>query len=177
MSEFLIRESNLEDVPELMRLYKKVSTKGGLGRTEEEINADYISDFLHKCQARGKGLILYVATEPNKVIGEINGYTLGLKTFAHVFEQITMVIDPAYQGLGLGKKLLQALQTEIQNLMPWIMKMELACFSNNAKALQLYLSQGFIIEGKRKNRVRLTTGEFADGLALGWFNPNYKPAG
>ena len=154
MPEFLIRESNLEDIPELVLLYKKVSNKGGLGRTEEEINADYISDFLRKSQACGKGLVLYVATEPNNIIGEIHGYTLGLQTFSHVFEQITMVIDPAYQGQGLGKKILNALQAEIQNTMSWILKMELACFSNNTAALQLYLHNGFTVEGKRKNRVR-----------------------
>ena len=176
MPEFLIREPNLEDVPALVLLYKKVSASGGLGRTEEEINADYISDFLHKSLARGKGLVLYPATEPTKIVGEIHGYTLGLQTFSHVFEQITMVIDPAYQGQGLGKKILNALQTEIQNTMSWILKMELACFSNNTPALQLYLHNGFTVEGKRKNRVRLTTGEFADGLALGWFNPGYIPA-
>ena len=176
MPEFLIRESNLEDVPDLVRLYRKVSTYGGLGHTEDEINAGYISDFITKSQARGKGLVLYAADKQNQIIGEIHGYTLGLKTFAHVFEQITMVIDPAYQGQGLGKQLLRALQTEIQNTMPWILKMELACFSNNTPALQLYLNNGFTIEGRRKNRVRLITGDFADGLALSWFNPDYLPA-
>ena len=176
MSKFLIRKSSLEDVPQLVLLYKKVSAQGGLGHAEDEINAGYITDFITKSLARGKGLVLYATAKPNQIIGEIHGYTLGLKTFSHVFEQITMIIDPDYQGQGLGKKLLQALQSEIQNTMPWIMKMELACFSNNIPALQLYQHSGFSIEGQRKNRVRLITGEFADGLALGWFNPNYVPA-
>jgi len=173
MTEYRIRAATLEDTEALVHLYKKVSTAGSLGRTEDEINANYISDFLTKSLARGKSLVLYPATIQNKIIGEIHGYSLGLQTFAHVFEQITMVVDPDYQGQGLGKKLLQALQTEIKQNMPWILKMELACFSNNTPALQLYLQNGFTVEGKRKNRVRLRTGEFADGLALGWFNPNF----
>jgi len=174
MENYRIRTAALTDMPALLNLYQQVAAAGGLGRAAAEITIAYIEDFLTKSIERGLVLVVHPADDPDLLIGEIHGYTLGLKTFAHVFEQVTMAVYPAYQGKGLGKLLLRKLQAEITSTMPGIKKVELMCFGNNKVALNLYLQNGFEIEGRRKSRVQLADGTFTDGIALGWFNPGYK---
>ncbi|MDB5261872.1 MAG: Acetyltransferase [Adhaeribacter sp.] len=172
-SKYVFRTVSTGDIPYLLNLYRQVALAGGLGRSADEINIAYIQDFVTQSQARGIILALHPSSDKNLLVGEIHGYTLGLHTFAHVFEQVTMVVHPDYQGAGLGKLLLNKLQTQIRENMPAIKKVELMCFGNNQPALNLYLHNGFEVEGCRKNRVRLPDGTFTNGLALGWFNPAY----
>jgi len=168
---FITREVTAADIPQLINLYQQVAGTGALGRTAPEISEAYIQDFVSKSLARGLILAVCPTSAAAIIVGEIHGYTLGLQTFAHVFEQVTMVVHPTYQGAGLGKLLLNTLQHQIQVKMPHIKKVELMCFGNNQRALNLYLHNGFEIEGRRKKRVLLPDGTFTDGIALAWFNP------
>jgi ribosomal protein S18 acetylase RimI-like enzyme len=172
-SDYIIRKVTATDSLLLLDLYRQVAQAGGLGRSAGEINISYIQDFVTKSLARGLILAVSPVSDANLIVGEIHGYTLGLETFAHVFEQVTMVIHPDYQGKSLGKLLLNTLQSEIKETMPGIKKVELMCFGNNQRALNLYLHNGFEVEGRRKSRVRLPDGTFTDGIALAWFNPGF----
>jgi ribosomal protein S18 acetylase RimI-like enzyme len=174
MKGYCARVADLTDVPAIGDLYRHVAAGGGLGRTVAEITDAYIADFVTKSLTRGLICVVHPVQNPAGIIGEIHGYTLGLKTFAHVLEQVTMAVHPEYQGQGLGKSLLNHLQAHVQHHQPGIQKVELMCFGNNEKALNLYLRSGFGIEGRRKNRVRQPDGTFTDGIALGWFNPGYN---
>ena len=171
--EYIFRKVTAADIPELFNLYRQVAVAGGLGRSAEEVNISYIQDFVTKSLTRGLILVLSPLSDKNIIVAEIHGYTLGLSTFAHVFEQVTMVVHPDMQGKGLGKILLNELQSQIQATWPQIKKVELMCFGNNQRALNLYLHNGFEIEGRRKSRVHLPDGTFTDGIALAWFNPSY----
>ena len=171
---FKIRDVTFTDIPQLYNLYQQVAADGGLGRTASEITVSYIQDFVTKSLERGLVLALCPENNENLILGEIHGYALGLKTFAHVFEQVTMVVHPDWQGAGLGKLLISNLQHQIQENKPAIKKVELMCFGNNQRALNLYLHHGFRVEGRRKSRVLLPDGTFTDGIALAWFNPAYN---
>ena len=170
---FILRKVKLVDIPVLLGLYRQVALAGGLGRTADEVTISYIQDFVNKSLSRGLILALSPVTDTSRIIAEIHGYTLGLNTFAHVFEQVTMVVHPDMQGKGLGRLLLNELQSQVQATLPQIKKVELMCFGNNQRALNLYLHNGFEIEGRRKSRVHLPDGAFTDGIALAWFNPGY----
>ena len=171
--EYIFRKITAADAPALLNLYRQVAVAGGLGRSAEEVNISYIQDFVTKSLTRGLILALSPLSDKNNIVAEIHGYTLGLNTFAHVFEQVTMVVHPELQGKGLGKILLNELQSQVQTTMPEIKKVELMCFGNNQRALNLYLHNGFEIEGRRKSRVHLPDDTFTDGIALAWFNPGY----
>ncbi|GEO05729.1 hypothetical protein AAE02nite_33930 [Adhaeribacter aerolatus] len=170
---YSVREVKEADIPQLYDLYRQVAAAGGLGRTPAEISIAYIQDFVTKSLERGLILVLNPKGDETRIAGEIHGYSLGLQTFAHILEQVTMVVHPSFQGTGLGKLLLNSLQLQIQEKMPHIKKVELMCFGNNQRALNLYLHNGFEIEGRRKSRVLLADGTFTDGIALSWFNPAY----
>src|SRR5688572_2205206 len=115
---YITREVTAADIPQLYNLYRQVAGAGALGRTAAEISEAYIQDFVSKSLARGLILALCPVGAETLIVGEIHGYTLGLQTFAHVFEQVTMVVHPAHQGVGLGKFLLNTLQHQIQVKMP-----------------------------------------------------------
>ena len=58
-----------------------------------------------------------------------------------------MVVDPAYQGRGVARKALISVLEELKGKR----RIELVTHPDNAKALKLYQSLGFIVEGRKEN--------------------------
>ena len=170
----MLREAGLADVPAIKALYQAAAAGGGLARSDAEVSEAYVKDFVQRSLQHGLILVLHPAGQPGQVLGEIHGYSLGLQAFRHVFEHVTMAVHPAYQGKGLGRRLVQGLQNKIRLHFPHILKIELKCFSHNEAALRLYQKTGFVIEGRQQNRVFTGENTFADGLSLAWFNPGFQ---
>lgn len=174
MEEIQIRLATESDISSIQELYRAVATTGGLARKETEITFEYIAEFVGKSLKSGLILVACAPENVSQIIGELHGYRLGPEIFAHVLENVTMAVHPEYQGKGIGRSLLQHFQSEISQHHRHFLKIELKCFSTNEKALNLYQKYGFKVEGRQEKRVQLAPGLFADGLALAWFNPNYR---
>jgi len=70
------------------------------------------------------------------------------------------MVHKAYQGMGIGKKLMETLLDMADN---WLMlvRVELTVYTDNEKAIGLYQKMGFVSEGvKRKAAIR--SGQYAD---------------
>ncbi|MEW7279001.1 GNAT family N-acetyltransferase [Aquimarina sp. 2201CG1-2-11] len=101
--KFEIKKAESKHKYELLQLYREVAEiSDGIIRNKDEINEEYISNFL--TQSIENGLIL-IGTIGDKIVGEIHAYTPGIYAFQHILTDLTIIVDPNNQGKGIGRKL------------------------------------------------------------------------
>jgi putative acetyltransferase len=160
-----VRFSTPDDVGAVLALYRRVAAlSGGIARKPHEIDEAYIARFLGAAHAGGVG---YVAFDGERLVGEIHCYGLGLEIFTHVLGELTVAVDPDFQGRGVGKLLFGALLKQIRENRPEITRVELLTQEGNARGRALYAAMGFVEEGRLQGRVRTPRGIEAD-VPMAW---------
>jgi ribosomal protein S18 acetylase RimI-like enzyme len=166
-----VRKSTGADTTAIFYLYKKVSIEdGGIARTESEITEGYIQNFLNHSWDNGLSVVVEI---DGKIVGELHTYPIGPKIFEHVLSNLTVGVHPDFQGQGIGKQLFIYLLGLVETEMPHILRVELDTRDGNERAIALYQSVGFVIEGRLRNRDKMADGRFFDDLPMGWMNKNY----
>jgi ribosomal protein S18 acetylase RimI-like enzyme len=167
-----VRKTTAADEAAIFDLYKRVAIEdGGIARTEAEITEGYVHHFLSHSIADGVSVVVEI---DGQIVGEIHIYPIGLKILEHVLGNLTVGVHPDFQGQGIGRQLFIYLLSLIENEMPHILRVELDTRDGNERAIALYKSVGFELEGRLKNRIRLADGRFFDALTMGWMNKNYS---
>lgn len=168
MSEYIITTAEPADVIKILDLYKIVAAEhGGLARTEDEIDAAYVEHFVSKSVTTGI-ILIAVDHRSETVIGEIHGYALGPKSFAHVLGELTIAIHPDFQGKGLGKALFTEFLNRVKSTRPDILRVELIARESNEKAIRFYEKLGFLVEGKMVGRIASVGGGFESDIPMAW---------
>lgn len=168
---YIIRTGKADDEIQLKELYRDVAAiPGGLARTLDEVTDDFIHTLLH--DALSKGNIL-VAEQDNNLIGMIVTYHVGPQALAHVLKDTTVLVDPRYQGQGIGSALIKTLLNDIEQHHPEIMRIELFTRETNP-ALHLYKRLGFVEEGRFERRIKNPDGTYVADIAMAWCNKNFK---
>jgi len=166
--EIIIKRAGIEDIDGIKNLYEKVaSVEGGLARRKDEITKNYIEHFLNKSIQIGIVLIAAVK-DSNKIIGEIHCYGSGLKVFEHVLGDLTIAVDPDYQGKKIGRMLFEKLLEIVKTEKPVINRIELIARESNLKAIKFYESLGFKIEGRFENRIKSVGGGLEADIPMAW---------
>lgn len=167
MDHILIRKSVLDDIPAIESLYSRVAAiEGGLARTAPEISREYIYQFVSKSIANG---VEFVAVNHlQRIVGEIHCYNNGIKTFSHIFTDLTIAVDPEEQGKGIGKELFHTLLNEVKMKRPDILRIELIARQSNVRALHFYETLGFRHEGNLRKRIHSVGGGYEDDIVMGW---------
>lgn len=169
------RTATIDDIDRLIKLYKNVAgTEGGILRLEHEITKEYVHNFCK--QSLDTGLII-VAEHPDDaeiLIAEIHAYKHGVEAFDHVLGNLTIVVHPDFQGQRIGRTILTIFLEEIGRNRPTIGKIELIARESNEKAIALYQSMGFRIEGRLEMRIKRSDGHYEADIAMGWENPNFE---
>ena len=162
-----IREATIEDVPAIFDLYRRVSkTPGGLARLEEEIDADYVKGFLSRALQSG---VVYVAvTDDHRLIGEIHAHSPPLHCFSHVLTDLTIAVDPASQGTGVGRKVFDAFMQQVKDHLRHISRVELIARESNDRAIRFYESLGFEREGMLRGRIKNPDGSLESDIPMAW---------
>lgn len=169
------RTATIGDLDRLMKLYQAVArTEGGIARLEHEITPDYISGFLEKSLATGLIIVGENPDDENELVAEIHAYKAGLKVFDHVLGDLTIVVHPDFQGKKLGRTILTIFLEEIGRNRPDVGRVELIARESNEKAITLYQSLGFLIEGRLEMRIRTPDRHYEADIPMGWQNPNYE---
>ncbi len=169
--EYKIRKGTISDRDNLKFLYTKVaSIPGGLVRSVDEVTDSYIDYILHAALHDG---VIFVAEYQNKLIGCILKYKAPIKILAHVLDEGSVLVDPEYQGMGIGTKLYTALLDEVATSRPEIYRVNLKVRVSNP-AVRLYERLGFHKEAEHKNLIIGVTGELESVLSMVWFNPNFN---
>ena len=169
------RTAEIEDLDRLIRLYSSVArTEGGIVRLEHEITDNYIRNFLEKSLATGLIIVGEHPDKPEELIAEIHAYKSGIQAFAHVLGDLTIVVHPEFQGKKIGRTILTIFLEEIGRNRPDIGRVELIARESNQKAIALYQSLGFLIEGRLEMRIKTTDQHYEADIPMGWQNPNFE---
>jgi ribosomal protein S18 acetylase RimI-like enzyme len=169
------RTATIEDLDRLLKLYKTVaSTEGGIARLESEITRTYISSFLEKSLETGLIIVGENPNDENELVAEIHAYKAGIKVFDHVLGDLTIVVHPQFQGRKLGRTILTIFLEEVGRNRPDVGKVELIARESNERAIALYQSMGFLIEGRLEMRIRTADRYYEADIPMGWQNPNYE---
>jgi len=169
--EIEIKKAELKNKSELLQLYRNVSEiSDGIIRNKDEINENYISDFL--TNSINNGLIL-IGKINEKIVGEIHAYTPNIFAFQHILTDLTIIVDPNHQEKGIGRKLFANFLNNVTSELTHIKRIELYTREQNKRNVKFYESLGFINEGRQKDKIFVLKSEFETPLHMAWFNPNY----
>lgn len=171
----LYRIATLDDLPRIVRLYKAVAkTVGGIIRLESEITEDYVRMFIEESLHSGLIIVGEHPEDPDELVAEIHAYKTGIKAFDHVLSELTLVVHPQFQGRKIGRTIFTIFLEEVGRNRPDIGKVELIAFEDNARAIALYESLGFKIEGRLEMRSKTPDNRYLADIPMGWQNPNYE---
>ncbi len=96
------------------------------------------------------------------IVGEATIRRMSPSRLRHV-ARVSVEVHPKFQGIGVGRALMTA-------LLEWangpegsgLRRIDLGVFATNHRAISLYESLGFRIEGTRRGFIRFEDGTFAD---------------
>lgn len=160
-----IRLTSRQDIDKILELYQIVAgSDNGLARTSEEFSLEFVSDFLTNSWANGLSLVGEIE---GKIIAEIHGFKMQTKCFSHCLSNLIIAVHPNYHGQGIGRKIFEEFLLKIRKNHLQISRVELMVCSTNLKAISLYKSLGFMVEGVLKNRIKNSDSSFADDLMMG----------
>lgn len=169
MSGFDIRAIEASQAGAVLALYRAAAAgSGGLARRPGEMDLAYVEGFLAKARAGGVSL---GAWRGEVLCGEIHASRIGPEQFAHVLSDLTVAVDPAWQGKGVGRALFRALFVAAARLNPQVTRIELMAREGNEGAIRLYQALGFVIDGRFEGRVRTPDGRLEADIAMGLLVP------
>ncbi len=170
-----IRTAEKNDFERIKRLYQRVARQGsGLARDEDEITDEYVSTFLENSMANGIVIVAFDRQGDEELIGEVHAYKHAIKAFDHVLGNLTIAVDPAFQGKKVGRTLFTILLEEVGLHRPDIGRVELIARESNARAIEFYQSLGFLIEGRFEMRIRTSQNDYEADIPMAWQNPNFE---
>lgn len=165
----------IDDLRSLITLYKTVAqTEDGIARLEHEVTEDYVKDFLTKSIASGLIIVGENPDDETQLIASVHAFKKGIKVFDHVLGDLTLVVHPQFQGKKIGRTIFTIFLEEIGRNRLDIGKVELIARESNVKAIALYQSLGFLVEGRMEMRIKTTQDTYEADIPMGWRNPNYE---
>ncbi|MFP7493262.1 GNAT family protein [Terribacillus saccharophilus] len=166
--KLVIREAELSDAEALAML--RMTTDGETENMDREAGEDYLSseDFeqiIRTDQKEPTNLCL-VACDGGKVVGYCRCEGHALRRLSH---QVTfgIAIMKNHWGYGIGRKMLGKVITWAEK--QGIHKINLSVLAINRRAILLYESYGFQIEGCLRDDRRLSDGKYHDTLLMARF--------
>jgi ribosomal protein S18 acetylase RimI-like enzyme len=170
----VIRQATDEDLGGLRKLYSLVAAiPGGLARRQAEITEEFIRAIFQETSRAGLILVM-VDTSTGSLIGAIHAAHGQSDSLRHVMGRLTILIQPEFQSLGLGKHLFSHFLATIKTDYSFVMRVELRARASNVRALKLYEDLNFVQEGRFHSRIRTHDGNFEDGIPMAWMNPKWE---
>ena len=162
-----VRTATMDDLFQVLSLYKRVAAvPGGIARLDDEVDESYVRAFLSK--ANDNDLALVASDESGEVRAEIHAYTPGIYCFSHVLSELTVVVDPCTQRMGVGRLLFERFLTVVTEDHPGISRVELIARESNQKAIRFYESLGFRQEGIFVSRIKNVDGTMESDIPMAW---------
>lgn len=161
MAEAIIRDMRAADVPEALDLLQAVAAEGIWLGTEAGFDrhrrGQHWLEGLSDPMARS-----LVVADP--ATGRLVG-TGSVHVARYGVAELGMNLAADSRGRGLGGRLLDALLDAARDL--GAHKAELQVWPHNEPALRLYLSRGFVVEGRIRAHYRRASGQVWDAILMG----------
>ena len=132
------------------------------------------SPYSSPAPAPSEGPFFNERTEPqNVLVAELDGQLVGwgkiqhpteLASSDHVWHVTGLGVDPAFEGRGVGRALMEALMEMARERGG--SRMTLRVFAANERARRLYERLGFEVEGVLRGEFRLADGELIDDVFM-----------
>lgn len=140
----------------------------GIRKEEVFLLRDEVSDDLEKERSwirefDGVRNVLFVAAWAGKIVGQADCHGGSFEKDRHA-GLIGIAIRDGWREIGLGRALMDRVLAWMRAL--GFRKAHLTVFSTNTRAIRLYESLGFSVEGVRKRAYRIR-GEYADDVVMG----------
>lgn len=163
-----LRNAEPDDAPELIALVNAFDGEstflsrepGEFDMTEEKERA-----FLLECKENPDALYL-VAEAGGRIVGTTNAQRMDRRRYRHV-AGLGLAVAKAHWGTGIGKALLTELLGFARE--NGVEKVELQVDTTNHRAIALYMSLGFTVEGTRRRDRKMADGTYRDGYWMGVF--------
>jgi len=164
MSHVALRSLSLTDAPAMLALMRRA--EGGLGRLPEEMDLPWMEDALTAALVGGLAI---GAWDGSRLAGLIKASRMPSEQFQHVLWDLTVAVDPDFQGRGVGYSLFSELLDRAATLTPSIQRVELVVREGLTHAIRLYERIGFRQEGRFERRFRLASGAYEADLPMALF--------
>ncbi len=138
---------------------------GGIARQPDEITDAYITMIMNNALQTGCMLVVRCDLQ---VVASIHAFRLEPRIFKNMLAELVIVVHSAYQGKGIGRKLFTQFLETVQQEMPTINRIELKARESNSKAIELYKTLGFVIEGRLEQRIVLPDGSYEADIQMAW---------
>ena len=161
MAHLSFRPLSLADAPAALVIMRRA--EGGLGRLPEEMDLPWMEEAL-ACAL--KGGVAIGAWDGSRLVGTIKASRMPSVQFQHVLWDLTVAVDPDSQGLGIGRRLFEALLATAATLTPKVERIELVVREGLGHAIRLYERLGFRPEGRFERRFRLSNGAYEADLPM-----------
>ncbi|TCD45660.1 GNAT family N-acetyltransferase [Streptococcus sp. X16XC17] len=165
--EIFFEEAEPEDAQSIIEFMKDVAHETDAIVLEEDdfpLNHQQMAVFLDDSLCRLDQLC-FVAKMNGDIIGLINVRTARTYTLSHIGD-VFIAVKKAYWGHGLGRILLEE-TVEWARRNQVLKRLELTVQVQNERAVNLYHSVDFAIEGTKKRGARTIKGEWLDLYYMG----------
>jgi putative acetyltransferase len=162
------------DVIALAVLGKRMSTLPGHPWLAVECNEAVMSAWVNQCIDNGLMVVAEHPTIAGTLVGCVAAAKVGRQTQRHVWSELTLLIDPEFQGDALARSLLLLLLDEVVRHRPEVGKVEGWLPESAAEMITLLQELDFMIEGRAEMRRRNADKSYEADIALGWQNPAFE---
>jgi putative acetyltransferase len=159
MPDFLIRPVRLEDAGELNELRRQPQ----VCEFTYALPSERAGDSRRYLEGLGPNDHVFVAEVEGRVVG-VAGLHVQTGKRRHLGE-VGLAVHDDFQNRGIGRALLETLLDLADNYLD-LHRVELDTWADNARALRLYESLGFVVEGQKREAV-FRRGAYLDVVIMG----------
>jgi putative acetyltransferase len=162
----LIRSAEPEDAAAISALIGQPGVYEGLLQTPDAPNASRL-EYHQKVEPHACRL---VAVAGEEIVGSAGLHLSGTGLRRMHVRALGLGVATAWQGRGVGRRLLGRLLDWADN---WggVLRVELHVHADNERALALYRSMGFALEGRHK-AFSLKNGRYVDSFSMARMHPS-----
>ena len=164
---FIIRPVKIEDAAFINGIRRQDGVRENImGITSERVTRT--QSFINGLTDNDHMLVAEVEEDGNKRVVGVASLSVNKSNRVRHSGSIGLMVAKEYHSMGIGKALMKDLIDIADN---WLMliRIELGAFTDNEKAINLYKSLGFEIEGTKKYAI-IRNGKYEDEYLMARYN-------